>query len=114
MTVQITSPVKGYTGKVAGVTFSDGVGETDDQNAINYFTRHGYTVEADTPTVPEGEPTDKWTIAQLTAYADTKDISLDGVKGKPAILAALGVNVEPSKPSDPSGPTAPATTAGQE
>ena len=42
---KITTPVKGFTGTVVGVVFVDGVGETDDQSAITYFTRHGYGVE---------------------------------------------------------------------
>ena len=36
------TPVEGFTGVVAGVTFKDGVGETDDAAAIAYFDRHGY------------------------------------------------------------------------
>ncbi|MBP2522267.1 hypothetical protein J3A74_001375 [Rhodococcus sp. PvP104] len=38
------TPVEGYNGKVAGVSFVDGVGETDDANALAYFIRHGYKV----------------------------------------------------------------------
>ena len=45
-TSKITSPVEGFSGKVAGVSFTDGTGRTDDENAINYFSRHGYKVEA--------------------------------------------------------------------
>ncbi|WP_180279577.1 hypothetical protein [Rhodococcus qingshengii] len=40
----VKTPVEGYNGKVAGVNFVDGVGETDDANALAYFTRHGYKV----------------------------------------------------------------------
>lgn len=42
---KITAPVKGYSGRVAGVHFVDGVGETDNENAIAYFRRHKYGVE---------------------------------------------------------------------
>lgn len=42
---KITAPVKGYTGDVVGVSFTDGVGETTDPGLLTYFTRHGYTVE---------------------------------------------------------------------
>ncbi|WP_209908246.1 hypothetical protein [Rhodococcus sp. PvP104] len=40
----VKTPVEGYNGKVAGVSFVDGVGETDDANALAYFIRHGYKV----------------------------------------------------------------------
>lgn len=43
---KITTPVKGYNGKVVGVTFVDGVGETEDEAALSYFARQGYKVEA--------------------------------------------------------------------
>ena len=41
----ITAPVKGFSGNVVGVDFKDGTGETDNTAQIQYFTRHGYTVE---------------------------------------------------------------------
>lgn len=43
--MRITAPVEGFTGIVVGVSFTNGVGETDDQNLINYFDRHGYLIE---------------------------------------------------------------------
>jgi len=43
---KITAPNADYIGKRAGVAFIDGVGETDEANAIAYFKRHGYEVEA--------------------------------------------------------------------
>ncbi|AZG43450.1 hypothetical protein [Gordonia insulae] len=42
---KVRTPVEKYNGTVAGVEFVDGVGETDDPNALAYFDRHGYTVE---------------------------------------------------------------------
>lgn len=42
---KITTPVKGFNGKVAGVTFVDGAGETEDAAALAYFERQGYTIE---------------------------------------------------------------------
>lgn len=45
----ITAPVKGFTGVVVGVAFADGKGETDDESAVSYFHRHGYTVETEKP-----------------------------------------------------------------
>ncbi|UOQ58102.1 hypothetical protein MUN78_04450 [Leucobacter allii] len=46
MAPKVQTPVKGYTGKVAGVTFADGVGETEDPAALAYFERHGYEIGA--------------------------------------------------------------------
>jgi hypothetical protein len=46
MAPKIHTPVKGFTGEVAGVHFADGVGETDDKNSLAYFNRHGYKIEA--------------------------------------------------------------------
>lgn len=43
--MKITAPVEGFSGTVAGVEFADGVGETSDANALNYFRRHGYEVD---------------------------------------------------------------------
>ncbi|MCA1008995.1 hypothetical protein LCL87_25065 [Rhodococcus hoagii] len=40
----VTAPVADYTGEVAGVTFVASKGETDDDNALAYFRRHGYEV----------------------------------------------------------------------
>lgn len=42
----IQTPVEGFTGKVAGVSFADGVGTTDDPAALAYFERHGYTIDS--------------------------------------------------------------------
>ena len=44
---KITTPVKGFNGKVAGVTFVDGAGETEDAAALAYFERQGYTIAGD-------------------------------------------------------------------
>lgn len=41
---KIIAPVEGFNGKVVGVTFVDGKGETKDEGQISYFVRHGYTV----------------------------------------------------------------------
>lgn len=42
--MQVTAPVSGFTGEVAGVHFVDGVGNTDNSRALAYFARHGYAV----------------------------------------------------------------------
>lgn len=54
---KIKTPNEQYTGLSAGVSFCNGVGETDDPYLIEWFKQHGYTVEAGTkkPTKKEGE-----------------------------------------------------------
>ena len=41
---KITAPVKGYTGTTAGVSFTDGVGHTEDGWLKEWFAQRGYTV----------------------------------------------------------------------
>lgn len=41
---KIYAPVADFSGKVAGVSFVDGKGETDSARALNYFARHGYGI----------------------------------------------------------------------
>lgn len=86
---EIRTPVKGFTGQVAGVQFTDGVGETVDEAALAYFERHGYSIDHGTPAYPEGDPTEKWTVDQLKAYATAHDIDLTGVSGKDNVVAAV-------------------------
>ena len=42
---KITSPNKEYSGLSAGVTFVNGVGETDIPHVLDWFREHGYIVE---------------------------------------------------------------------
>ncbi len=53
MMARIIAPNADYTGLVAGVQIIEGVGETDDERAIAYFTRQGYTVELDADPLAE-------------------------------------------------------------
>lgn len=50
--VKINTPVEGFDGIVVGVTFTKGAGETSDPAKIQYFERHGYTVESEAPADP--------------------------------------------------------------
>ncbi|GLU91344.1 hypothetical protein [Agromyces sp. NBRC 114283] len=93
MAPKITTPVKGFTGNVAGVAFVDGRGETDDPIALGYFERRGYGVEkaaAPEPiTVPEGKPSTDWKVDQLKAYAEKHELDLGSAKSKPELVAAI-------------------------
>ncbi|MFB7461711.1 hypothetical protein [Streptomyces sp. NPDC056188] len=41
---EVTTPVEGFTGEVAGVHFANGRATTDDPAALAYFRRRGYAV----------------------------------------------------------------------
>ena len=45
MAVKIYAPNEDYTGSSAGVTFVNGVGETDNLYLIEWFKDHGYKVD---------------------------------------------------------------------
>lgn len=45
MAPTIKTPAPGFTGVVVGVNFTNGVGETEDPSAVQYFERHGYCIE---------------------------------------------------------------------
>lgn len=42
---KVYSPLKSYNGISASVTFVNGVGETDNENLLEWFEERGYTVE---------------------------------------------------------------------
>lgn len=51
---KIFAPNKEYTGMSAGVSFCNGVGETDTPRIIEWFKSHGYCVEEPVE-IPEPE-----------------------------------------------------------
>lgn len=66
---RIKTPVPGFTGLVAGVSFVSGEGSTNDKAALAYFARQGYEVtagrkapakapKADSKPADAGEPAD--------------------------------------------------------
>lgn len=67
--MQITTPVPGFTGEVAGVHFVDGVGETSDPRAIAYFTRRGYVLGD----IPQVEPVAEEEPAEVEEDADSEE-----------------------------------------
>ncbi len=69
----VHTPVKGFTGAVAGVNFADGAGETDDQAALMYFRSAGYKVADIVP--PAGTPL---TAAELERVAQNESDRDDG------------------------------------
>lgn len=82
----ITTPVKGFTGRVAGVSFVDGVGETASPGALAYFRRHGYGID-DQPT--EAKPVSKMNVGELRDHAKAIGVELPAAAKKPEILEAI-------------------------
>lgn len=101
----VSAPNKGFNGVRAGVRFVDGVGETVDENALNYFARHGYTID-DGDGLDELPATVSWettkdpvdmTRDELLAYAADNEIDLHGATKKADILHMILV---PGAPTD--------------
>jgi hypothetical protein len=98
----IESPVEDFNGTVAGVRFVDGKGSTDDEGAIAYFDRQGYKVagvvdEDVKRDYPLGDPSDKWTVKELTAYAAERKIDLGKAKSKDEVWNAIKPGGTPYK-----------------
>ena len=55
----IKSPNQEYTGTSAGVYFVNGVGNTDNENLIDWFRERGYEVEIDAEVSTEEDPGEK-------------------------------------------------------
>ncbi|WP_104088011.1 hypothetical protein [Arthrobacter sp. GMC3] len=66
----INTPVKGFNGVVVGVTFTDGVGESDDVASLEYFGRQGYKVECEAAKDNADDPFDpaKHNVDEVLAY----------------------------------------------
>lgn len=82
MSWTINTPVKGFTGEVAGVMFKDGEGVSDTDPA--YFRRHGYTVQVTaTPSEENTADTEEQEAPEATAPVEDTD-SGKGSDGKTA------------------------------
>ena len=90
---KVRTKVDGYTGVRAGVSFVDGVGETDDPAALAYFRRKGYTVGGSAPVrEPDGPPPkagpgsgrDAW-----VAYAQRAGLEVDEDASRDDVIDAV-------------------------
>lgn len=107
---KIICPNKQYTGVSASVGFVNGIGETADENLIDWFKSHGYEIEEDqqlddgseNPEAPgvdteegseeaevnqEGKP--ELTVKQIKEQLDAKGIKYDPRAKKDELLALL-------------------------
>lgn len=60
-----------------------------------YTLANGKTQAAQTTTAVEGDPSESWTVKQLTAYAETNHIDLAGATRKGDILDVLAATADP-------------------
>ena len=119
MAPKVHTPVKEYTGVVAGVAFADGVGETEDKNALAYFARHGYQVDGKSST--SGSDGKELTPKQK-AQAEAKSLGLSDSGTKDEIEARIAEHKKQAENPPADGdtgangenPQAPAGAAGED
>lgn len=67
-------------------------GQTVDvpDETVEYYTSKGWTADVEPPTViPEGDPSEDWTVKELDAYAEREGIDLAGATKKADKVAAI-------------------------
>lgn len=69
----IKSPNQEYTGTSAGVAFINGVGNTDNENLIEWFRDRGYEVEIDAEVTTEEDLEEK----EIDDLEKTEEIGKD-------------------------------------
>ena len=79
-----------------GAVLPEGVAKADMRRLLNAGLLAEVEVPAGTPApksdptdIPAGEPSEKWTVAQLTAYAEKHGIDLDGATKKTDVVAKV-------------------------
>jgi len=88
----VHTPVPGFTGTVLSAHFVDGTAQVNSENELAYFERHGYKVIYPPVTqspIPNGDPSDKWSVEQLKAYAAKHHVALQDARSKAEILEKL-------------------------
>jgi len=75
-----------FDGDVQASESADGSSASTEGSSASTEGSSGSTEPAD---FPEGEPTDKWTVKQLEAYAAAQEPALDLAGDKPAKLKAV-------------------------
>jgi hypothetical protein len=81
---KIKSPVAGFKGVVAGVTFTDGEGETTNKAALAYFKKKGYGVggrKASSKPASMPEPADPREVSTTRVGTPVRDAAVDPRKG---------------------------------
>lgn len=87
--VKIIAPNEQYSGISASVAFTNGVGQTDNPQLINWFKGHGYTVEGESDQDEGGSAFDNMTVEELKAYAEEKEIDIGQSTSQKGILKKI-------------------------
>lgn len=82
---KIYTPSEGYTGLIAGVSFTNGIGETDDRWLIQWFQNKGYVIE---------ENQEKEILDDENIGNESEELSLEGLKVEELRDLAKGKNIE--------------------
>lgn len=100
-----------------GAVLPEGVAKGDVRRLLNNGMLAEVEVPDGTPApksdpteIPEGDPTDKWTVPQLTAYAEKHGIDLEGATKKAEVAAKVIPPASPAADAE-SGAEAPAEDA---
>lgn len=97
---KVKSPNKHYNGVSVGVAFVNGVAETNDPVALEYFAEHGY--EFDPEEAPKADkPLDKYTKPELEAVAAEEGIDLSEAANNAERVAAIVAARQASQPDAP-------------
>lgn len=95
---KVEAPNKDYNGVgPGGVVFADGVGNTDDEAALNYYRSAGYTVDGDVTEPEPGEQPDPRDVTNILMGTALRDAAVDPAEGD--FLAPLNAGE-----SNPHGP----------
>jgi hypothetical protein len=79
---KIYAPNRGYTGKIAGVSFANGEGETENEWLIQWFKNKGYKVV-------EEKKLEDLTVSELRKIAAGKNIEGYSDMRKAELIKAL-------------------------
>lgn len=75
---KVEAPNKDYNGVgPGGVVFADGVGNTDDEAALNYYRGAGYTVDGDVLEPEPGEQPDPRDVTNILLGTALRDAAVD-------------------------------------
>ena len=75
---KVYAPLKDYNGISASVTFVNGVGETDNENLLEWFEEKGYTVERDEKTKPAKKTKE---VTEETSEGATEEVAEEVAEG---------------------------------
>lgn len=96
--VKVHTPVPGVNKVIAGIPFTNGVGEVASDNSLvlRYFQRHGYKIDSGSAKQEgtSGEKTgevglNEMSVPELRAFAKAHEIDIKGLQSKADIRAAI-------------------------